>query len=215
MRPQWIPASAGALVTGVMALVLAQMLNPTGGDESVAEQLTIAADNANRWLAMSVLFFFSAAALLFGMPAILSLFQAPRGRGLGVAGVGLFALGCLGVATLGGLMLFFRALAVGQAIQGTEMERVVAVPSFAILVGALVYTFLAGVLVIAVALLRARITSVWVPVALLAFLAVQLVVPVAGPLAALLGLLVLAAGFTGIAVASTAPGRHVAVDESV
>jgi hypothetical protein len=206
MRPQWIPASAGALVTGVMALVLAQMLNPTGGDESVAEQLTIAADNANRWLAMSVLFFFSAAALLFGMPAILSLFQAPRGRGLGVAGVGLFALGCLGVATLGGLMLFFRALAVGQAIQGTEMERVVAVPSFAILV---------GVLVIAVALLRARITSVWVPVALLAFLAVQLVVPVAGPLAALLGLLVLAAGFTGIAVASTAPGRHVAVDESV
>ena len=108
MRSEWLPASAAALVTGVMALILGQMLNPGGSESSPTAQLLVAAEYPGRWLAMSVLFFGGAAALVLGMPAVMSLFQEPRGRGLGMTGVAVFTIGCVGVGGLAALMLMFR-----------------------------------------------------------------------------------------------------------
>jgi hypothetical protein len=47
-----------------MALVLGQMLNPAGSESSPAAQMVVAAQYPGRWLAMSILYFGGAAALV-------------------------------------------------------------------------------------------------------------------------------------------------------
>jgi hypothetical protein len=47
----------------MMSLVLAQMLNPAGPDDSPADQVLLASEHAGSWLAMSILYFTGAAAL--------------------------------------------------------------------------------------------------------------------------------------------------------
>lgn len=216
MRSEWVPFSAGALVTGVMALVLAQMLNPAGSDQSPTAQLVVAADSDGRWLAMSLLYFAASAAMILGMPSVLTLFTG-RGRALGLLGVIVFSVGCLGVAGLSALMLMFRALAIEAATRpdndvlvefvGDSLTNLGLQVSLAVWV----YGFLVGVLLIALGLFRARLTPVWVPMLLLAFLGMQVVLQAfddAGKVLAAIGLLLLAAGFTGIATHVTAPGRR-------
>jgi hypothetical protein len=121
MRSEWLPVSAAALVTGVMALILGQMLNPGGSNSSPAAQVLVAAEYPGRWLTMSVLFFGGAAALVIGMPAVLSLLQGTRGRTVGLTGVIVFTIGCVGVGGLSALMLMFRALALQTAMPGDNM----------------------------------------------------------------------------------------------
>lgn len=217
VRPEWVPISAASLVTGVMALALGQALNPGGSDSSPAAQMMVAAEYPGRWMAMSILFFGGAAAMVLGMPAVMTLFQVRRGRALGMAGVATFTVGCLGIAALAGLMLMFRALALETLDAKTVVISEVSVMSaalqdtgLAISLAVWVYTFLVGVLLIAVGLFRSRTTPAWVPSLLVMFLVMQATGPLLGHgtgahVAATLALILLAAGFTGMATQAASP----------
>ncbi len=207
MRSTWVPLSASALITGAMALVLAQMLNPSGSNESPAAVLAIAGDSSGRWLAMSVLFFGGAVGLVLGVPCVLSLFTG-KGRGLAMLAVGVFCVGAIGVGGLSALMLMLRALSLNEAVQPRLIADVLEDPGLTLMIRVWVYSFLAGVLLIAVALFRSRRTPVWVPGLLVAFLVVQLATPGAGRVVAVIGLMTFAAGLTGIATTAAQQGRH-------
>lgn len=227
MRSEWVPISAAALITGVMALVLGQMLNPAGSQHGPADQMLIAAENPGRWLAMSVLFFGGAATLILGLPSVLTLFQGVRGRIIGLLGVAVFAVGCVGVGALASLMLMFRALALesikADTLPTPEVNLVTASlenQGLAIMLGVWVYGFLLGVLLIAVGLFRCGKVPVWVPGLLIAFLVIQAVTPVLGAgtparVASSVGLILLAAGFTGIATNAAAYESTVPVTHSL
>ena len=217
MRSEWIPVSAAALVTGVMALVLGQMLNPGGSESSPAAQMVVAAEYPGRWLAMSILYFGGAVALVLGMPAVMTLFRERRGRGLGITGIGVFTVGCVGVGGLSALMLMFRALAL-QALKAGPVEtseiRLVTEslkePGLLVPLYFWVYGFIAGVALIGLGLFRAKTTPKWVPGLLMAFLALQVVMPFLGQgtgarVVSAVGLILLAGGFTGIATNAAAP----------
>jgi hypothetical protein len=227
MRSEWLPVSAAALVTGVMALILGQMLNPGGSESSPAGQMLVAAEYPGRWLAMSVLFFGGAVSLVLGMPAVMALFQERRGRGVGMTGVAVFTIGCVGVGGLSALMLMFRALALetmrGEAVVAREINLVTSAldePGLAVSLGVWVYGFMAGVLLIAIGLFRARQVPAWIPGLLMGFLAVQVVVPFLGGgtgarIASAVGLILLAGGFTGIATHATSGRGRVPVTHSL
>jgi len=227
MRSEWVPVSAAALVTGVMALVLGQMLNPGGAENSPAGQMLVAAEYPGRWLAMSVLYFGGASALILGMPALMTLFRERRGRGLGILGVGVFTVGCVGVGALAGLMLMFRALALesiraGQ-VDATEMNMVTASldnPGLTVTLNVWVYGFLGGVLLIALGLMRSKQVPAWVPSLMFGFLALQVVMPFVGEgtlarVASALGLILLAAGFTGVATTAASARSDVTMTTSL
>lgn len=217
MREEWIPVSAAALVTGVMALVLAQMLNPGGSESSPIAQLYVAAEFPGRWLAMSILYFGGAAAMVLGMPAVVSLFAERRGRGLGMTGIVLFVVGCVGVGGLAAMMLMFRALAIEVLATPTlNAHEVILIrdalrqPGLLVPLYVWVYGFIAGVLLIMLGLFRSKRVPRWVPGLLAGFLALQVVVPLLGGgtdarIASAVGLILLAGGFTGIATNATTP----------
>lgn len=219
MRSEWVPISAAALVTGVMALVLAQMLNPGGSETSPAAQVEVIAEYPGRWLAMSILFFGGAASLVLGMPAVMVLFQDRRGRGVGMIGVAVFTVGCVGVGALAGLMLMFRALAVEALKSGDARSDIGLVTAaleetgLVVTLGFWVYGFILGVALIAIGLFRSRRTPAWVPALFGAFLAMQVLMPLLDEgtaparVASAVALVLLAAGFTGVATtAATVSG---------
>ena len=227
MRAEWVPVSAAALVTGVMALVLAQMLNPAGPGESPAAQVFSAADNPGRWLAMSILFFIGAALLVLGVPAVTTLFEERRGRGLGLVGSAVFAVGCVGVGGIAALLLMFRALALqGVADSGAGSPEVTLVTealdegSLSLIVMLWSYGFMLGVVLIAFGLLRGKRVPRWVPLMLLAFVLVQLVTPLFDGemlvrVVASVSLMLLAAGFTGVATNAASPRSRVPVTHAL
>jgi hypothetical protein len=210
MRSEWVPLSAAALVVGVMSLVLGQMLNPGGANSSPAAQMLVAAESSGRWLAMSILFFGAAAAMVLGMPAVLTLFQERRGRGLGITGIAVFTVGCVGIGALSALMLMFRSLAVvalrSEPVVSDDIALVTSSlqePALSIMLGIWIYGFLAGVLLIALGLFRSRAVPGWVPGLLIGFLAVGVLMPLVrdgtgARVVSAVALLLLAAGFTGL-----------------
>lgn len=227
MRSEWVPVSAAALVTGVMALVLGQMLNPGGSESSPAAQMVVAAQYPGRWLAMSILYFGGAAALVLGMPAVMTLFPERKGRGLGITGVGVFTVGCVGIGGLSALMLMFRALALQTLKDGPVHAREIQLvteslkePGLLVPLYFWIYGFVAGVLLIALGLFRAKRTPAWVPGLLMAFLALQVVMPfvghgTAGRVLSSVGLILLAGGFTGMATNAASPRTATPVTHSL
>lgn len=219
--------SAAALVIGVMSLVLGQMLNPGGSDSSPAGQMLVAAEYPGRWLAMSILFFGGAASLVLGMPAVMTLFEERRGRGLGIGGVAVFTVGCVGVGGLAALMLMFRALAIetirADTVSKSEIGLVTGSledPGLQISLSIWVYGFMVGVLLIALGLFRSRRVPGWVPGLLVAFLAMQVVIPFLGEgtgsrVGSAVGLILLAGGFTGMATSAASPRATAPVTHSL
>jgi hypothetical protein len=227
MRQELVPASAAALVTGVMALVLGQMLNPGGSESSPTAQLLVAAEYPGRWLAMSILYFGGAAAMVLGMPAVSTLFDQRRGRGLGLAGMALFVVGCVGVGGLAAMMLMFRALAIEvlatQPLNAGEINLIrdaLQQPGLLVPLYVWVYGFIAGVLLIMLGLFRSKSVPGWVPGLLAGFLAMQVIIPLLGEgpdarVASAVGLILLAGGFTGIATNATTPSTSGPVTHSL
>lgn len=204
--------------------MLGQMLNPAGSETSPADQMIVAAQNPGRWLAMSVLYFGGAAALVLGMPAVATLFQERRGRGVGVVGMVVFTVGCVGVGGLAALMLMFRAIALqtlaAETVPRAEIGMVTASledPGLLISLNVWVYGFVLGVLLMAVGLLRGKRVPGWVPGLLLAFIALQVVMPfleegsTVARIAGAAGLILLAGGFTGMATNAASPASAVPV----
>lgn len=228
MRSEWVPLSAAALVTGVMALVLGQMLNPSGSDTSPAGQMLVAAEYPGRWLAMSILFFGGAALMILGLPAVMTLFGERRGRGIGMVGVVVFAVGCVGVAGLSALMLMFRALALAsmaqEEVRSAEISMVstsLEDPGLVVSLAVWVYGFMLGVLLITVGLFRTRGVPGWIPGLLVGFLLVQVLMPFLGEgstaarIGSAVALILLAGGFTGMATSAASPRSEVPVTHTL
>ena len=204
MRSDWVPLSASALVTGVMALVLGTLLNPGTGAESGQQTLHVVSDNSGRWLAMAVLFFGASVALTLGLPAVLTLFTR-RGHALGMIGVAVFAVGAIGVSGYAMLLVFFRALVLKGAVEGANLDEVVSDNGLSIFLFGWIAAFYVGLLLVALALLRARRTPVWVPGLILLVVAMMPFGDALGRVGQALQMLALAVAFTGIAIEATSP----------
>ena len=203
MRDDWVPLSASALVVGVMSLVFGSLLNPAESGATPADMLRIVNEDGSRWLAMAVMYLFASVALTVGMPSVLTLFTR-RGRRLGLTAVVVFTFGAIGTCGYAMLMVFFRALVVADALRPAAIGRINDYPGLSIFLQTWVFSFYGGVLLLAVALLVARTTSVWVPVLLVVFVGMMPIVTQLGRVGSAVQVLLLAVGFTGVAMAAVA-----------
>ena len=164
MRNDWVPVSASMLVTGAMALLLGSVLMPAAGD--AADSIRSVQENDNRWLVVSVMYFLAAATLTLGLPAVLTLFER-RGVRLAMASALVLAVGFVGTAGYAMLMVFFRALVLTQTIQDKGLSEVTHETGLSVFLFGWIAAFYLGELLLAIALLMARTTPVWVPAALI------------------------------------------------
>ena len=202
MRSEWLAASASALVVGAMALVLGFLLNPLSQEAGdLGDAVAVAERAAGRWLGMAILLFFASVCLTLGLPALMSLLDG-RGRRLGAVAVGVFAVGTIGLASYGMLLIFLRAAVLNDLVRIDRLERVTEDTGLLIFLGVWVASFYLGVLLLGVALLVARTTPRWVPVLFLAYVLSQVVGDALGDLGTVIQFFVLAIAFTGAAVAA-------------
>jgi hypothetical protein len=199
MRSEWVPVSASALVIGVMALVFGTILNPGQSGDTTADTLRVVSEEGSRWLAMAVMFTLASVALVFGMPAVLSLFDR-RGRRLGLTATAVFTVGAIGTCGFAMLLVFFRAMVVVGAVRGTPLTDLVDDRGLAIFLFGWIACFYGGVLLLAMALFMARTVSRWVPVVLLAFVLMFFVGDHLGRVGSAIQILLLGVAFTGIAM---------------
>lgn len=203
MRTDWVSPSAATLVIGGFALVLGTMINPAGGGEDANQALKLVAENDGRMLAMAVFYFVASLGLMLGLPSVLSVFTT-RGWRLGVVGVMVFSVGVLGTAGFSMLLVFFRALALNGLLTAASVDELAGDLGLVVFVYAWVIGFYAGLVMIAGALLVARVTPYWVPAALLLTVALMPFAETMGRLGPALQTFALAVGLTGLAVASVA-----------
>lgn len=199
MRSDWVPLSASALVIGAMSLVFGSLLNPADAGASSAETLRVVNEDSARWVAMSVMFVLASLGLTLGLPSVLTLFER-RGRTLGLTALAVFTVGTIGTSGYAMLMVFFRALVVADALKAGGLARVTTDPGLTIFLRAWVGCFYLGVLLLAVALLVARTTPVWVPVLLVVFVVMLPVAAQLGRVGSAVQVLLLAVAFTGMAM---------------
>lgn len=206
MRSDWVPYSASALVIGAMSLVLGAVLNPLAGNQRAAETLRVAEQAGGRWLAMAVMYFLASVFLTLGLPALLSLF-VKRGRGVGVIAVGVFSIGAIGLSGFAMLMVFMRTLVIKDLLKSTSLDRITDDLGLGIFLYGWVAGFYLGILLIAIALLVARKTPLWVPGLLLLVVVAMPFVQHLGRVGSALQVVALAVAFTGVATAAVS-GEH-------
>jgi hypothetical protein len=134
--------------------------------EEAQDMLHLVQDEGGRWLAVSLLYFAASVALVIGLPAILTLFDR-RGLRTGLTAVGVFTIGCVGIAGFAMLLVFFRALAVTDAIDIDTIDEVSSEPGLAAVLYGWIAAFYLGELLLSIALFKARTTPLWIPVVLL------------------------------------------------
>lgn len=201
MRWDWVPVSAAALVTGVMALTFASLLTPSG--DSAADSLRVVQEQDARWMAVAVVYFIASVGLTLGLPSALTLFDRGGRRTGMVAGV-VLAVGFLGTAGYSMLMVFFRALVLTQTIRNQGLDQVTHETGLEIFLYGWIGAFFLGELLLAIALLRARNTPVWVPGVLLAHVATILVGSLLPAPVSRVTVLLLAVGLAGVAIQAVA-----------
>jgi len=201
MRSDWIPLSASALVIGVMALVFGSLLNPADADASSAETMRLVSTEGGRWLGMSVMYFGSSVALTLGLPALLSLFTH-KGRRIGLIAVAVFSVGVIGTSGYAMLLVFFRALVKAGAIEDAKLEQVTSDNGLGLFLYGWIAGFYVGLLLIAVALFVAKQTPLWVPILLVAFVALFPFTAYIGKIGQVAQVMGLAVAFTGVAIAA-------------
>jgi hypothetical protein len=177
MRIDWVPYSAAALVLGATALSVGALILPSG--DSAASTLEVAQNEGGRWLAVAVLYFIAAVTLTLGMPSALTLFQT-RGTKFGLTAVGVFTIGCIGLAGFAMMLVFFRALAKSEAIKEGAIESASSELGLSLFLLGWIGAFYIGELLLGIALLRAGNLPIWIPAALLLHVALL-------PISAILG----------------------------
>jgi hypothetical protein len=211
MRTGWVPASASALVVGVMALTLATVLNPSTDGEGATATLHVVNEAGARWLGMAVMFFGASVALTAGLPALLTLFRT-RARMIGTTGVVVFSVGVVGLCGISMLLVFFRALVVQDAVRAGALQAVTDDTGLAVFVYVWIGGFYLGLALIAIALLIAKRTPLWVPVVLIVYVLTLPLGSQLGRIGSAVQVLILAVAFTGIAVAAVGSDRTTATD---
>ncbi len=200
MRRDWISPSAGTLVIGAFALVLGTLLNPLRVDRTGADVLAVVSQNGDRLFAMAVFYFVASIGLLLGLPSLMSVFhRRPR---LAALAAGVFTVGVLGTAGFAVLLIFLRALVLGDALTAPGIDAVAADPAMVFFVAAWIAGFYAGLVLIAVALLVTRATHVWIPLLLLGVVALAPFADALGRVGPMLQALGLAVALTGVAVSA-------------
>jgi len=164
MRVDWVPFSASGLVAGATALSVSALLMPQA--EEAQDMLQLVQDEGGRWMAVSLLYFAASVALVIGLPAILTLFER-RGFRTGLTAVGVFTVGCVGIAGFAMLLVFFRALVVTNAIDAETIDAVGSEAGLAAVLYGWIGAFYLGELLLSIALFRARTTPLWIPAILL------------------------------------------------
>ena len=210
MTTSWVPVSAAALVTGVLALFVGALLLPATGDD-IAATLQLVRDQDERWLAVSLMFFGAGIGLLLGLPACLMLFPQ-RGRLVGTAGIAVMAVAAAGTAGYAMLLVFFRALANAHAVNVSAFDKVTADPALNAFLYGWVGTFYLGELLLAVAVLRSRKAARVFPLLLLAHIVVW---PVSFALPEGLrsfSVVLIVVAFSGFAFAAVSEEEHLMVD---
>jgi len=212
VNSSWVPTSAGALVTGVLALFAGVLLLPaTGGD--TAETLRMVREEDGRWLGVGVMLFLGGAGMMLGLPACMVLFRR-RGRVLGGIGVVVMALAAAATAGYAMLVVFFRALVLSEAIRPDAFDAVLNDTGLTIMLLGWVVSFYVGELLLAVAVLRSGTVARWIPGVLIAHVAlwpVSMVLPDEASTFTV-GLVVL--GFCGLAFGAVAEAERTLVDRA-
>jgi hypothetical protein len=206
VRTDWVPLSASALVVGALALVFGSLLNPAAGGETARETLELVQDDGGRWLGMAVMYFFASIALTLGLPALLTVIGR-RGRRLGWTGVAIFAIGSIGTSGYAMIIVFFRAMVKHDAVVKGNIEAVGKDTGLQVFLIAWGISFFAGLLLLAVSLLRGGKVAKWIPVLLLLFVAF---VPFSGDLGRVgmaVQVMSLVVAFTGVAMAAVTDGH--------
>jgi hypothetical protein len=191
--------SASCLVIGAMALGLAASLNPTptGGDAVEVLKVSMAPDA--RCVAMAAALIVGSTALLLGLPTLLSACNG-RARSLGRLAVAVYAIGVLGSAGYALLLLLLRRLHTSNVVRPAELPRVIDDVSVGVALVVWVGAFYVGLLLLAVALVRARRTPGWVPVLLVIVVAYLPFVSMTGHFGQVLQVLLFTVAMTGIAI---------------
>ena len=195
MRLDWVPYSAAALVLGATALSVGALLTP-----QLSEGNVLLSDFADtRWLAVALLYFIASASLTVGMPSVVTLFER-RGGKLGLSAVGVFTIGTLGIAGYAFLIAFMRALAQEGGIGSLDLELVSQNAGLLAILYGWIGAFYLGELLLGIALLRASTTPKWVPIVLLAHVALFPVSSLLPPEVQSLTALLVTVGLCGVGV---------------
>ena len=164
MRVEWLPFSASALVAGGVSLAASSLLMPST-DGNSADSLESVLSQSSRWLAVSVLFFVAAVLLTLGLPSVLTLVTKRTAR-MGLFGLGVFAVGCIGTAGYAMLLVFFHALVKTDSLRAGNLDTVVQDNGLASFLYGWIAAFYVGELLLAITLLRARTVPRWIPLLL-------------------------------------------------
>jgi hypothetical protein len=193
--------SASCLVIGAISMSLAAVLSPTatGGDAARVLQVSLARND--RAISMAMALCIGSLGLLLGIPALSSLF-AKRARRLGGVAVAVYSLGVLGGTGYAALLVVLRMMVLHGVLQPGELARVIGDDGLGMALTAWVGCFYVGAFLMAVALLRARHISRWVPILLLAMVALFPFVAMIGRAGQVFQVLMFVVAMTGIATAA-------------
>lgn len=200
-----MPVSAALLLTGALALCLGAFLLPS--TEDATRTVSVVQQHDAHWLAVAVILFLAAVFLTLGLPSILTLFET-RGRVLALVSAVALEVGFIGTAGFAMLMVFFRSLAITGSIRNKGIDDVASEAGLAAFLVGWVLALYLGELLLAIALLRARSVSQWVPVVLLLHVGSFLVSAVLPEYVAKAAVLLLVAGFAGVAIQATTPQKR-------
>ena len=203
MRMDWLPISAALLVTGALALCLGAFLLPSS--DSTADTLRIVQQQGGQWLTVASIFFLGSVCLTLGVPAILTLFDR-RGWTLGMISALVLEVGFIGTAGFAMLMVFFRSLVITDALRDQGLEDASSEAGLTVFLTLWIAGLYLGELLLGLALLRARATPRWVPLALIAHALSFVVSSFLPEVLSKALILLLVAGFCGIAIQATQPG---------
>jgi hypothetical protein len=196
--------SASSLVIGAISLGFAAVLSPTPTGGDAAPVLTVSLASDNRAISMAVALCLGSVGLLLGIPALSAPF-AQRARRLGGVAVVIYSLGVLGGTGYAAVLVILRMLVTHGALGPDGLARVLEDDALVMALGGWVSCFYVGAFLLGVALIRARRTSAWVPVLLLATVALLPFVSMIGHVGQLFQVMLFVVAMTGIATASISP----------